>query len=170
MLKDILKKPIEKGINVFIAPGAVAIGQVKLGDYSSVWFGAVLRGDTDRIEVGDRTNIQDNAVLHADPGDPCIIGRDCVIGHSAIVHGARISNNVLIGMHSTVLNNAQIGEYSIVGANALVPSGMVIPPFSLVMGVPAKIVKTLDESVKERIRNNVDEYVKRAAEYLEAGI
>lgn len=170
MLKDILKKPIEKGENVFIAPGAIAIGRVKLGNQSSIWFGAVLRGDTDRIEIGDRTNIQDNAVLHADPGDPCIIGHDCVIGHSAIVHGAHISNHVLIGMNSTVLNNAQIGEYSIVGANALVPAGMVIPPFSLVIGVPAKVVKTLDESVRLRIQTNVNEYVKRAEEYLDAGI
>ena len=165
-----LKKPIEKGKNVFMAPGAVAIGQVKLGDFSSIWFGAVLRGDTDKIEVGERSNIQDNAVLHADPGDPCIIGNDCVVGHSAIVHGARIANNVLIGMHATILNNAQIGEFSIIGANALVPAGMIIPPFSLVLGVPAKIVKTLDDSVKAKIQNNVDEYVNRAAEYLAAGI
>ena len=153
-----------------MAPGAVAIGQVKLGDFSSIWFGAVLRGDTDKIEVGERSNIQDNAVLHADPGDPCIIGNDCVVGHSAIVHGARIANNVLIGMHATILNNAQIGEFSIIGANALVPAGMIIPPFSLVLGVPAKIVKTLDDSVKAKIQNNVDEYVNRAAEYLAAGI
>lgn len=170
MLRDMLKKPIEKGKNVFMAPGAVAIGQVKLGDFSSIWFGAVLRGDTDKIEVGERSNIQDNAVLHADPGDPCIIGNDCVVGHSAIVHGARIANNVLIGMHATILNNAQIGEFSIIGANALVPAGMIIPPFSLVLGVPAKIVKTLDDSVKAKIQNNVDEYVNRAAEYLAAGI
>jgi carbonic anhydrase/acetyltransferase-like protein (isoleucine patch superfamily) len=170
MLKDILKKPIEKGNDVFIAPGATAIGMVKLGNQSSIWFGAVLRGDTDLIEVGDRTNIQDNAVLHADAGDPCIIGHDCVVGHCAIVHGARISHHVLIGMHATVLNNAQIGEYSIIGANALVPSGMIIPPYSLVMGVPAKVIRTLDSTVEERIQSNVDEYVKRAADYLEAGI
>lgn len=169
-LKDRLKKPVEKGRGVFIAPGAHAIGEVILGNQVSLWFGAVLRGDTDRIQVGDRTNIQDNAVLHADPGDPCIIGSDCVIGHAAIVHGARLSNHVLVGMHATVLNNAEIGECSIIGANALVPAGMKIPPFSLVLGVPAKVIRTLDESVRTQIQQNVDDYVKRAAEYLEAGI
>ena len=167
---EILKTPIQKGENVFIAPTATAIGMVKLGNETSVWFGAVLRGDTDAITVGNRTNIQDNAVLHADPGDPCEIGTDCVIGHSAIVHGAKISHHVLVGMHSTVLNKAQIGEFSIIGANALVPAGMVIPPYSLVLGVPAKVVKTLGVEVELLIQNNVDEYVNRAKAYLEAGI
>lgn len=167
---EILKTPIQKGENVFIAPTATAIGMVKLGNESSVWFGAVLRGDTDAITVGNRTNIQDNAVLHADPGDPCEIGTDCVIGHSAIVHGAKISHHVLVGMHSTVLNKAQVGEFSIIGANALVPAGMVIPPYSLVLGVPAKVVKTLGAEVELLIQNNVDEYVNRAKAYLEAGI
>lgn len=167
---EILKTPIQKGENVFIAPTATVIGMVKLGNETSVWFGAVLRGDTDAITVGNRTNIQDNAVLHADPGDPCEIGTDCVIGHSAIVHGAKISHHVLVGMHSTVLNKAQIGEFSIIGANALVPAGMVIPPYSLVLGVPAKVVKTLGAEVELLIQNNVDEYVNRAKAYLEAGI
>ncbi|NBP05129.1 MAG: gamma carbonic anhydrase family protein [Bacteroidetes bacterium] len=157
-LTERLKKSPELGKNVFVAKGAHVIGDVKLYDDSSVWFGAVLRGDSDVISVGSRTNIQDNAVLHADPGDPCIIGEDCVIGHSAIVHGARLSHHVLVGMHATVLNNAEIGEYSIIGANALVPSGMKIPPYSLVLGVPAKVVKTLDEYVRQRIQDNVDEY------------
>lgn len=165
-LAEILKTPVEKGNNVFVAPGATAIGRVKLGHESSVWFGAVLRGDTDRIEIGDRTNVQDNAVLHADPGDPCLIGEDCVIGHSAIVHGAKLAHHVLVGMHATILNNAEIGEYSIIGANALVPAGMKIPPYSLVLGVPAKVVKNLGPEVEKRIQDNVDEYVSRAAEYL----
>ena len=169
-LKEILKQPVKTGRSVFIAPGAHAIGLVTLGDCVSLWYGAVLRGDTDHIEVGDRTNIQDNAVIHADPGDPCIIGADCVIGHSAIVHGARLSHHVLVGMHATVLNNAVIGEYSIIGANALVPAGMQVPPYSLVMGVPAKVVRTLGPEVEQRIQSNVDEYVLRAAAYLEAGI
>ncbi|MBM3400447.1 MAG: gamma carbonic anhydrase family protein [Bacteroidetes bacterium] len=168
-LTDRLKKRPEFSKNVFVAGGAHVIGEVKLGENSSVWFGAVLRGDSDIISVGARTNIQDNAVLHADPGDPCIIGDDCVIGHSAIVHGARLSHHVLVGMHATVLNNAEIGEYSIIGANALVPSGMIIPPYSLVLGVPAKVVKTLDESVHQRIQDNVDEYVRKAAIYAAAG-
>lgn len=98
-------------------------------------------GDTDTITVGARTNIQDNAVIHADPGAPCNIGNDCVIGHTAIVHGATLSHHVLIGMHATVLNHAQIGEYSIIGANAMVPQGMIIPPYSLVLGTPQKWLK-----------------------------
>jgi len=168
-LTERLKKRPELGKKVFVARGAHVVGEVKLADESSVWFGAVLRGDSDVISVGARTNIQDNAVLHADPGDPCMIGEDCVIGHSAIVHGAKLSHHVLVGMHATVLNNAEIGEYSIIGANALVPSGMIIPPYSLVLGVPAKVVKTLDESVHLRIQDNVDEYVRKARAYVAAG-
>lgn len=169
-LVEILKTPIKKGENVFIAPGAIAIGNITLGHQASIWFNAVLRGDTDAIIIGDRTNVQDNAVIHADPGDPCIIGKDCVIGHSAIVHGAKLGHHVLIGMHATVLNNAVIGEYSIIGANALIPQGAVIPPYSLVLGVPAKVVKTLGAEVEEKIQNNVDEYVVRAKSYMDAGI
>ncbi|MBL7813275.1 MAG: gamma carbonic anhydrase family protein [Bacteroidetes bacterium] len=168
-LKELLKHRIERGENVFIAKNATAIGRVKLDSESSIWFGAVLRGDADEISVGARSNVQDNAVLHADPGDPCIIGADCIIGHGAIVHGARLSHHVLVGMHSTVLNNAEIGEYSIIGANALVPAGMKIPPYSLVMGVPAKIVKNLGPEIEPRIQSNADEYVFRARAYLEAG-
>lgn len=155
------------GDQVFIAPTASVIGSVTLGDNCSIWFGAVLRGDTDEIIVGNRTNIQDNAVLHADPGDPCIIGNDCVIGHSAIVHGAKLEDHVLVGMNATVLNKAQIGAYSIIGANALVPAGTIIPPYSLVLGVPAKIVKTLDSTVEQRIQDNVNEYVSRAKTYIQ---
>jgi len=162
-----LRNPIKKGENVFIAPQVSVVGNVTLADHCSLWFGAVLRGDTDEIYVGERTNIQDNAVLHADPGDPCIIGNDCVIGHSAIVHGAKLDHHVLVGMHATVLNNAQIGAYSVIGANALVPAGMVIPPYSLVLGVPAKIVKTLSTEIETKIQNNVDDYVERAAAYIQ---
>lgn len=151
----------------FVAPNATVVGNVELASESSVWFSAVLRGDTDQISVGQRSNIQDCAVLHADPGSPCIIGNDCVIGHSAIVHGAKLEHHVLIGMHATILNDAKIGAYSIIGANALVPSGMEIPPYSLVMGIPAKIVKTLTPEVEKRIQDNVDEYVERSKAYLE---
>jgi len=166
-LISVLKTPIQKEPNVFIAPNATVIGNVTLKSECSIWFGAVLRGDTDQITVGERSNIQDNAVLHADPGFPCTIGNDCVIGHSAIVHGATLENNVLVGMNATVLNNAQIGKYSIIGANALVPAGTIIPPYSLVLGVPAKVVKTLDSEVEVKIQNNVDEYVNRAALYIQ---
>ncbi len=166
-LIDQLKKPINQDENVFLSPTSTVIGDVTLGKNCNIWFGAVLRADTDLISVGEGSNIQDNAVLHADPGDPCIVGDHCVIGHSAIVHGAKLDHHVLIGMNATVLNNSQIGAYSIVGANALVPSGMVIPPYSLVLGVPAKVIKTLDKSVEQRIQENVDEYVERAKSYME---
>ena len=169
-LDNILRTPIKKGEGVFVAPGATVIGRVQLEKQSSVWFGAVLRGDTDNISVGERSNIQDNAVLHADPGDPCVIGSDCVIGHGAIVHGAKLAHHVLVGMNATVLNNAEIGEYSIIGANALVPAGMKVQPYSLVVGVPAKVVKAFGPEVEKQIQDNVDEYVLRAQEYIKAGL
>ncbi len=166
-LVQTLKTPIKQGKSVFIAPNATTIGMVNLGDEVSIWFGAVLRGDSDQITVGDRTNVQDNAVLHADPGDPCIIGTDCVVGHAAIVHGAKLAHHVLVGMHATVLNNAEIGEYSIIGANALIPAGMKIPPYSMVLGVPAKVMKNLGPEVEKQIQDNVNEYVKKARAYLD---
>lgn len=151
---------------VFVAPNATIIGDVTLDSNSSVWFGAVLRGDSDSIRIGSKSNIQDNAVIHTDPGFPCIIGENCVIGHSAIVHGATLNHHVVVGMNATILNNAVVGEYSIIGANALIPQGMIIPPYSLVLGIPGKVVKTLEKSEEIRIQNNVDDYVLRAETYL----
>lgn len=166
-VSTILSKPINKGKEVFIAPNATVIGNVSLGDNASVWFGAVIRGDEDKIKIGERTNVQDNAVLHADPGDPCLLGDDCIVGHSAIVHGAKVANNVLIGMHSTILNNAEIGEFCIIGANALVTAGTVIPPYSMVLGSPAKVVKQLNEKQIEAVKRNAAVYVELAKEYLQ---
>jgi carbonic anhydrase/acetyltransferase-like protein (isoleucine patch superfamily) len=154
-----LQKPITKGKDIFIAPTATVIGDVSLGDQVSIWFGAVLRGDSDKISVGARTNIQDNAVIHCDPNDPAVIGEECIIGHCAIVHGAKLANNVLIGMNATVLNNAEIGEFSIIGANALVTAGTIIPPYSLVLGSPAKVVKKLSDDQVEGVRINAKVYV-----------
>ncbi|MBU6324320.1 MAG: gamma carbonic anhydrase family protein [Bacteroidetes bacterium] len=161
-----LQLPVKHGEHVFIAPGAQVMGSVELGDEVSVWFNAVLRGDTEQLSIGARTNIQDLAIIHADPGDPAIIGNDCTIGHGAIVHGARIAHHVLVGMHATVLNNAEVGEYSVIGANALVPSGMKIPPYSLVLGVPAKVVRTLGPEQESAIANSVSEYVEKAAAFM----
>lgn len=143
---------IKKGLEVFIAPSATVIGQVLLGDEVSIWFGAVLRGDSDQISIGAKTNIQDNAVIHCDPGQPTIIGESCIIGHGAIVHGAKLANNVLVGMNATILNDAKIGEFSIIGANALVTAGMEIPPRSLVLGSPAKIVRSITEKQEKSIK------------------
>lgn len=168
--KELLQK-LQKGPSIHpeatVFPQAVVVGNVIIGKDSSIWFGAVLRGDTDTITIGENSNIQDNAVIHADEGDPCTIGNNCVIGHSAIVHGATLSNHVLVGMHATILNKVEIGEGSIVGANAMVPQGMKIPPFSLVLGVPAKIVKTLNNENLKTIETNANEYAERAKVYRE---
>ncbi len=163
---DRLKKPLKHGKNTFIANTAIVIGDVEMGDDCSVWFGAVIRGDSDVIRMGNRSNVQDNAVIHCDPGAPAIIGDDCVIGHQAIVHGAQLGNAVLVGMHATVLNNAKIGNNVIIGANALVTGGTVIPDNSLVLGSPAKVVKTLSEEQVQGIYENAKVYVEKAAAYL----
>ena len=164
---SLLSTPIQKGKAVFIAPTATVIGDVHLGDNASVWYSAVVRGDSDQIHIGARTNVQDNAVIHCDPGAPAIIGDECIIGHCAIVHGAELANNVLVGMHATVLNHANIGEFCIIGANALVTAGTVIPPYSLVLGSPAKVVKSLTEEQLEAIKLNAEVYVKKAQEYIQ---
>lgn len=166
-IQSVLAKPVQKGKDVFIAPNATVIGNVSLGDECSIWFGAVLRGDGDTITIGNRTNIQDNAVIHVDPGDPVTIGDDCIVGHLALVHGATIGNNVLVGMHSTVLNGAKVGNFCIIGANAMVPAGMEIPDYSLVMGTPAKVVKELSPAHIERVKKNAEVYVELAKEYIE---
>src|SRR5205085_11660266 len=127
--------------DAFVAPNATLIGDVTLGEGASVWFGAVLRGDRDRIEIGARTNVQDNAVVHLDPGSPAIVGAGVTIGHAAIVHGCTVEDNCLIGMGSVILTGARIGRDSIVGAGALVRENEVIPPGSLVVGVPARVVR-----------------------------
>lgn len=165
-LRTILSKPIVKGKDVFIAPNSSIIGNVTLEDYSSVWFGAVLRADSDQIFVGKRSNIQDQAVLHVDPGAPVDIGHDCIIGHLALIHGARLGNHVLAGMHCTVLNEASIGDFCIIGANSLITAGTIIPPYSMVLGSPGKVMKQLDDRAIEAIKKNAQVYVELAAEYL----
>jgi carbonic anhydrase/acetyltransferase-like protein (isoleucine patch superfamily) len=165
-LKNILQQPIEKGREVWIADTARVFGQVVLGDECSVWFGAVLRGDGDRIEIGHRSNIQENAVVHVDPGFPVHLGTDCIVGHGAIVHGATLGNHVLVGMHATVLNGAVVGNYCIIGAHALVTEGMVVPDFSIVMGSPGKVVKQLTEEHIEKVKRNAISYVELSKEYL----
>jgi carbonic anhydrase/acetyltransferase-like protein (isoleucine patch superfamily) len=151
--------------SAWVAPGAYVIGSVHLGEESSVWYGAVLRGDTEPIRIGARTNIQDGCVLHADPGYPAIVGDDCVIGHNAIVHGCEIENGCLVGMGATILNGARIGEGSIAAAGALVPEGKEFPPRSLIVGIPAKRAKDVSEEQTEDIARGVREYVERAASH-----
>ncbi|MEI6506872.1 MAG: gamma carbonic anhydrase family protein [Bacteroidota bacterium] len=166
-MKTILNTPIQKGKDVWIADTARVFGQVILGEECSIWYGAVLRGDNDSIIVGNRTNIQDNAVVHVDEGVPVSIGHDCIIGHGAIVHGANIGNHVLVGMHATILNNATIGNFCIIGSNALVTEGMTVPDFSIVMGTPAKIVKQLTDEQIEKVKQNAQNYVDLSKEYIE---
>lgn len=157
---------MKKGEDIFIADSARVIGNVQLGDDCSVWFGAVIRGDTDLISIGDRTNIQDNAVVHVDEGVPCTIGKEVVVGHSAIIHGATIGDNCLIGMRATVMNGAKIGKFCVIGAHALVTEGMEIPDYSLVLGMPAKVVKQVPEAMQERIKSGAAHYVKMGKRYL----
>jgi len=164
----LLKTQIKKGKNVFIAPGAVVIGEVELGDNVSVWYQAVLRGDSDKIFIGNRTNIQDGAIVHVDLGVSVQIGEDNVIGHAAILHGCTIGNNNLIGMRATIMNNVTVGNCCIIGANALITENTVIPDYSMVLGSPGKIVKQLPPEVKDMILLGVHEYMNKALQYLEA--
>ena len=154
--------------DAFVAENATIIGDVKIGKKASIWYGAVLRGDTDKIRIGANSNIQDNVVIHVDPGFPVTIGKECIIGHLALVHGATIEDNVLVGMNATVLNGAQIGSFSIIGANALVTANTVIPPKSFVLGSPAKVVKQISDKQIADILRNSETYVKLSREYLEA--
>ena len=149
----------------WIAPNAVVVGDVVLGDRSSVWFGAVMRGDSERITVGADSNLQDQVVLHADPGFPCCIGERVTVGHGAIVHGATVENDVMVGMRATILNGAVIGEGSIVAAGALVTEGKVFPPRSLIVGVPARSLRQVTAEEAERQARGWKHYVELAATY-----
>lgn len=161
-----LQTQVRKGKNVFIAPGAIVIGNVILEENVSVWYHAVLRGDSDMITIGKGTNIQDGSIIHVDPGVPVTVGEDNVVGHRVILHGCTIGNNNLIGMGSTIMNNVKIGNCCIIGANTLVTENTVIPDYSLVLGSPGKIIKQLPEGVKDMILMGVHEYVQKAAKYL----
>ena len=151
----------------FIAPSADVIGDIVLEEGVSIWFNAVLRGDKDRITIKKHTNIQDGAVVHADPGVPCTVGEGVTVGHSAVLHGCTIGRNCLIGMNAVVLNGVEIGDNCLIGANSLVPSGMKIPSGSLVLGSPAKVVKELKPSMKDAIRKSVEGYMSNSMDYLE---
>ena len=150
---------------VFVAPGAHVVGDVALGPDVGVWFGAVIRGDVAPIRIGARTNIQDGAVLHADPGFPLEIGEGCTIGHRAIVHGCTVGDNTLIGMGATVLNGARIGADCLVGAGALVTEGKEFPDGSLIVGAPAKVVRSLDAAAIEGLRQSAERYAANARRF-----
>ena len=149
----------------YVAETAVLIGRVRLKADASVWFGAVLRGDNEWIELGERSQIQDNATLHSDPGFPMTIGRNCVIGHNVILHGCTVDDNSLIGMGAILLNGAKIGKNSLVGAGSVVTEGKTFSDNSLIVGAPARAIRTLDEKAAEMIRGGADIYVRRWNQY-----
>ncbi|WP_314173641.1 gamma carbonic anhydrase family protein [Streptomyces winkii] len=151
--------------DAYAAPTSVVVGSVTLGAASSVWYGAVLRGDCDVITVGDGSNIQDNSTVHADPGFPTHIGARVSVGHNAVLHGCTVEDDVLVGMSATVLNGARIGSGSLIAAHALVPQGMHVPPGSLVAGVPAKVKRELTAEEREGIKANAELYQHLAREH-----
>ena len=147
--------------SAWVAPSADLIGAVILGEDASVWFGAVIRADNTDITVGDRSNVQEGAMLHSDPGSPCTVGADCTVGHHAILHGCTVGDRALIGMGATVLNNAVIGDDCIVGAGALVTEGKTFAPRSLIVGSPARAVRQLDDAAIAFLKASAGHYVDR---------
>jgi carbonic anhydrase/acetyltransferase-like protein (isoleucine patch superfamily) len=162
-LDTFLRKTPKLGNGVYIAKTAVVLGDVTLGAHSSVWFGAVVRGDIHRIVVGHHSNIQDNAVLHVADDFPCLVGNWVTIGHGAIVHACRIGDEVLVGMGAVILDGAVVGKQSIIGAQALVKQGMKIPPGSLVLGAPARVVRKLTKKERAGLKWWAEKYVDNAA-------
>ncbi|MET3696457.1 carbonic anhydrase/acetyltransferase-like protein (isoleucine patch superfamily) [Bacillus oleivorans] len=153
--------------SVFIAPGAYIIGQVEIGENSSVWFNSVLRGDEGPITIGKRCNVQDNCTLHLYEGFPLILEDEVSVGHNAILHGCHIKKGSLIGMGATVLDGVEVGEESLIGANSFIPSGKKIPPRSLVLGSPGKVVRELSEKDFEMLRMTVQIYEEKARQFKE---
>ncbi|HWQ67120.1 MAG TPA: gamma carbonic anhydrase family protein [Methanospirillum sp.] len=149
----------------FIAPNSTMIGRITIGTDAGIWYGAVVRADKDQIMIGDRSNIQDNCVVHTSAGHPVSIGDDVSVGHGAILHGCTIQDQVLVGMGAIILNGAVVGSGSIIGAGALVSEGKEIPPRSLVLGVPGKVMRQVSDEEGSGILHNASEYVKLAREH-----
>jgi carbonic anhydrase/acetyltransferase-like protein (isoleucine patch superfamily) len=166
-LDAFLRKSPVLGKNVYIARGAVVVGDVTLGDGASVWYNAVLRGDINRIVVGAGSNIQDNAVLHLADDFPCLVGQYVTVGHSAIVHACTVGDECLIGMGAVILDGAELGAQCLVGAKALVTQNSKIPPGSLVLGAPATVVRALTQDERSVLRYWAEKYVANAAYCLQ---
>ena len=149
----------------WVAPSADLIGEVVLGAGASVWFGAVVRADNTPIVVGDRSNVQEGAMLHSDPGAPCTVGQGCTVGRHALLHGCALGDHVLVGMGATVLNRAVIGDNCLIGAGALVTEGKTFPPGSLIVGAPAKVVRALTEGEIAGLKVSAASYVARAKQF-----
>lgn len=164
IIKHLEHEPIIKD-KVFVAENASVIGKVTLHHASSIWFGAVLRGDVESISIGERSNIQDNAVVHTSSGFPTTVGNDVTVGHGAIVHGCTIGNRVLIGMGSIILDGAVVEDDCMLGAGTLVPPGKTIPSGHLAVGSPAKIIRALTEDEKQSLLDSALRYAKYASTY-----
>ncbi|MFN4355034.1 gamma carbonic anhydrase family protein [Parvibaculum sp.] len=149
----------------WIAPNAEVMGNVKLETNASVWFGAVLRGDNELITIGENSNVQDGSVLHTDPGSPLMIERDVTIGHMVMLHGCTIGAGSLVGIGSIILNNAKIGKGCLIGANTLIAEGKEIPDYSMVLGSPGKIVRSLEKEMSEALRLSADHYAENWKKY-----
>jgi carbonic anhydrase/acetyltransferase-like protein (isoleucine patch superfamily) len=154
-----------RGGGHYVAPGAILIGRVVLEDRATVWFGAILRADNEPIVIGARSNVQDGAVLHADPGFPLTLGAGVTVGHQAMLHGCTVGDGTLVGIKAVVLNGATIGRECLIGANALVAEGKVIPDRSLVLGSPGKVVRTLSDEDVAKLRHAADVYVANGERY-----
>lgn|SRR5574341_561079 len=161
-------RPEQIDSSAFIAPTATVVGDVTLHDQASVWFSAVIRGGTERIVVGARTNVQDGCVLHADPGFPCLIGSGVTVGHRAIVHGATVHDDVLIGIGAILLNGAIIESECVIGAGAVVPEGTHIPARSLVLGLPGKVVRPVTDAQCQLIRLSAESYLQKSRAFKQA--
>lgn len=166
MIYTLGNRQVERGRDVYIAPGSHVIGSVELGDNSSVWFNVVIRGDCDTISIGTDSNVQDGSVLHTDEGIPLRIGKGVTIGHKVMLHGCEIGDYSLIGINSVILNGAKIGAHCVIGANSLVTENMQIPDGSLVMGSPAKVIKALPVESKSMLKKSAQHYVKNAQFYM----
>lgn len=149
----------------WVAPTAAVVGRVSAGEDCSVWFSAVLRGDSNTVQLGDRVNVQDGAVLHSDAGFPLVIGHDVTIGHQAMVHGCTVGEGSLIGIQAVVMNGAQIGAHSLVAASALVTEGKQFPPRSLIVGAPAKLLRELSDAEVQNLKNSAAHYAGNARRY-----
>ncbi len=165
MIYDLEKNVPEISSDSWVAPNAIIIGKVKLEKNSSIWFNAVLRGDIEKIVIGENSNIQDGSVLHTDPGCPLTVGKGVTVGHMVMLHGCEISDDALIGIGSTILNKAKIGKNCIIGANTLVTENKVIPDNSLVLGSPGKVIRKVTDDEIKVIRENAKHYVKNSKRY-----
>ncbi|MFP6886105.1 MAG: gamma carbonic anhydrase family protein [Opitutales bacterium] len=168
-LERFLTKEPTLADDVFIAPGATVVGDVRLGSRSSVWYGCVLRGDINFIQIGEGTNVQDGSIVHLDDDYPAVVGDYVTIGHAAVIHACIVEDECLIGMNATILDGAVVGRRSIVGAGSLVLQGMKIPPGSLVAGVPAKVKRLLSEEEQDALKPWAEKYVAVAAAHAARG-